>query len=60
MTTRDVAREILTALLPPALDDMRKRAAAAAKAAGASDTVVATILAVPLEAPTNTNGVGHR
>jgi ABC-type uncharacterized transport system permease subunit len=60
MTTRDVAREIIAALLPPALDDMRKRAAAAAKAAGASDMVVARILEVPLEAPTNGNGVAPR
>ncbi len=48
MTTAERCAEILSSLDPPKLTAMRKRCADAAKAAGASEKVVAAILAVPL------------
>lgn len=50
LTVAEQCVSILAALDPPKLDDMRKRCAASAKAAGASDKVVSAILAVPLVA----------
>ena len=55
-TIAEQCEEILSALIPPKLRDLRERTAKAAKAAGASQAVVEAILAVPLEAPATWKG----
>ena len=50
-TVAEQCAEILSALDPPKLRDMRERTAKAAKEAGASQAVLDAILAVPLVAP---------
>jgi hypothetical protein len=48
MSTRELAEDILKALLDPAVVDMRKRCALAAAACGAPSKAVEAILALPL------------
>ena len=50
MTVAEQCAEILSALDPPKLTDMRRRCAEALKFAGAPDKWVEMVLAVPLEA----------
>lgn len=51
MTPAEQAAEILSALIPPALRDLRERCAKEAAAKGAAQAVVDAILAVKLEVP---------
>ena len=51
LTVAEHCAEILSALDPPKLTDMRRRCAEALKFAGAPDKWVEMVLAVPLEAP---------
>lgn len=50
-STQQFYNDIVTAVVEPRLLDMRRRAAAQAKAKGASQVVIDAILAVPLVAP---------
>jgi hypothetical protein len=50
-TIAEECAEILAALDPPKLTDMRRRCAEALKAMGAPDKYIAAVLAVPLVGP---------
>jgi len=56
LTVAEQCAEILSALDPPKLTDMRRRCAEALKFAGAPEKWVEMVLAVPLEAPATGKG----
>ena len=56
-TVAEQCAEILSALDPPKLTDMRRRCAEALKAMGAPDRYIAEVLAVPLVAPAGRGGL---